>query len=627
MEQTLLLAPLAGAIIAGLGWRLIGETASRWSAMALILISAALSWLVTLSASNVSDVRYLHTWVESGSFSAALAFRLDRDFASLLVLVTSLSAVLHAIALTRVTGASSDKKPANTTMPGLEARLCAGLSFMTFSVILLIVADDMVQFLAGWILTGFASYLLVGLVTRRPSSGKAAVRAVMTLRAGEAALLLALGALFALTDSIRFDDVFLTLADQPETALQFGPFGGPASEWIAAGIVLASLIMAAQAIFFGWFSEASEAPLPAAVSILTVGPAIVASILLLRMGPLLDLAPLMSWCLTVAAMAGAVIASTSAIAQKDPIRVIACLASAQAGFVLAALGLGAAEAAQQHLLSSMVALAALALAVGLSSGQIGAAKDLDRLGALRRAAPLLLAAAVLSALSLAAFGVPGTQIGLSGYSTYVTIFDVFATEPSQQVFWAGIVALGFCSLGAWRLVLRVFEFPPRAVSADGEPVPAGRLVSSLVFVLAAIGVSPIVIASGSVSEVHAVPIVIAGVLGFALAWLAAIGGGSVSQKLRDAVPWASNVLLNGWYMATLLRLLVTSPLNWAMGALSQEPKNGEPQNSLTGALKLAPVLAQQASRLQGGLLAGYGVAMVIGVVVLVLWIVLLGGGS
>ncbi|MEM9843857.1 MAG: NADH-quinone oxidoreductase subunit L, partial [Pseudomonadota bacterium] len=95
MEQTLLLAPLAGAVIAALGWRLIGESAARWTATALILIAAGLGWLLALNASPNATVRYFQTWIESGSLSSAFAFRLDLVMAVPLALVISLSAIAH----------------------------------------------------------------------------------------------------------------------------------------------------------------------------------------------------------------------------------------------------------------------------------------------------------------------------------------------------------------------------------------------------------------------------------------------------------------------------------------------------------------------------------------------------
>ncbi len=223
MEQTLLLAPLAGAIVAGLGWRLIGEKAARWTASFLMVIAAALAWLIALSVPEAPGTRYLYTWIESGSLSAALAFRVDQNAALLLGLVTSLSALAHLVALTRPLKPqeTSGTKTSGTNryVPGQEARLCAGLGLMTAAMILLIAADDLAQFLAGWIATGVACTLLSGLVVRKPASGKAALRIALTLRAGEAALFLVVGLVFALTDAVRFDDLFQALPDLDQTAV------------------------------------------------------------------------------------------------------------------------------------------------------------------------------------------------------------------------------------------------------------------------------------------------------------------------------------------------------------------------------------------------------------------------
>ncbi|MEM6480693.1 MAG: proton-conducting transporter membrane subunit [Pseudomonadota bacterium] len=626
MEHTLLLAPLIGACITGLAWRTIGEAAAQWTATFLMLVAAIIAWFIALNVQEALVVRDLYTWIESGSLSAAFAFRLDRDTVPLLVLVTNIAALLHVVALVQMrrTDPSNEKaKP----VPGQDARLCSGIGTMTTAMLLLIVADDLAQFLAGWVLVGFATYILTGLVARKPAAGKAALRVALTLRAGELVLLIVLGFVFALTDTIRFDEIFQALPDLEQVRLPLFALQMPATELIAAGIGLACLIMGAQAVFFGWFSDATTSPLPGAVMIVAAGPVLAASALLVHMGPILGLAPVASWWLVAGAVATTVIASTSAIAQSDPLRVVACLASAQFGFVLSALGLGASQAAMAHLVSAMAALAALSLAVGIATDRGAKARDLDDFGALGRAMPAIFAASVLAAASFTALGLPGSEIGLSGYSSMTSVFSALSSAPSQELFWTGVVALSFCSFAAWRLVFRVFLFARRGSGQVKNPAPSGKVLNTLVVAFATVSVLPALFATTSQPDVSSVWVGLASLIGLGLALVFAALSPGFSDRMKNAVPWAHNVLLNGWYMVALLRLLVVAPLDWLTSALSrtQIDESGDPAR--VGALRLAPVLAEQANRLQGGLLAGYGVALGIGIVVLIVWIVLLSGAG
>ncbi|MEM6375346.1 MAG: proton-conducting transporter membrane subunit, partial [Pseudomonadota bacterium] len=233
MEQVLLLAPMTGALVAGLGWRLIGETAVCWISTTLILIAATLAWFSMLGAPEIPVTRDLHIWMESGSLSATIAFRLDRQYAPLIALVTSLAAILHIVTLTYFRNQQDEASPSEK---GRRARLCAGLGGMTVALVLLLAADDMAQFLAGWVGIGLACYIISGLNLGKAAAGRAAQRVALTLRAGELLLLILVGGIFALTDTLRFDDVFQVLSDLGAPQVTFLGMDMPAIEMLAAGL-------------------------------------------------------------------------------------------------------------------------------------------------------------------------------------------------------------------------------------------------------------------------------------------------------------------------------------------------------------------------------------------------------
>lgn len=622
MEQTLLFAPLAGAIIAYFGWRLIGETAAQWTAAVFVLIAAGLAWLMALNVETAPGTRYLYDWIDAGSLTSALAFRLDSVNAPILVLVASMSALAHVFALAWGAGRADGKSDS----PPDRAHLIAGLSAMTFAMFVLIVADDLGQFLAGWMGAGFVLYLLTGFARRKPAAGKAALRVALTLRVGDAALIIVVGALFALADTIRFDDLFDVGSDIANARLTFLWRDWPAAELIGFGLGVAALVMAAQAIFFGWLSDTMEAPTPAAAMIVAAGPGVAVVTLLLRMEPLMALAPTASWWLAMAGLTTTVIAASSAMAQTSPLRTISCLACAQWGFVLSVQALGASDVALLHLLASSLALAALAFGAGVVIHVSDQVREFDRLGGLARRLPLTLTATCVAGLSISGIGVPGTGLGLSGFASLDRVFNELVQATSADVLWLGAIATGCTSFAVWRMLCRMFVAPPRSVSdAENSAESSVLMTVPLVMVAAASAVLAVFFPSSSASFDSWLP-VLAALLGLAVALVFYVLRPGWPDSLTGALPWPHKALREGWFLAQLLRTLVTLPVLALARTLSRRVATDEANGNGRG-LRLAPVLAQRMGQIQSGIAASYAVAIVIGAVVILLWIILTSGVS
>ena len=156
MAQIILFAPLIGALIAGFGWRMIGETAAQWVATGLLFLSCLLSWVVfvTLDASVVQHIHILD-FIRSGTLDTAWAIRLDRLTAIMLIVVTSVSALVHLYSFGYM--AHDDNWDHHEHY---KARFFAYLSFFTFAMLMLVTSDNLVQMFFGWEGVGVASYLL-----------------------------------------------------------------------------------------------------------------------------------------------------------------------------------------------------------------------------------------------------------------------------------------------------------------------------------------------------------------------------------------------------------------------------------------------------------------------------------
>ncbi|MEN8838664.1 MAG: NADH-quinone oxidoreductase subunit L, partial [Celeribacter marinus] len=158
METVILFAPLVGAIIAGFGWRMIGERNAQVLTTGLLFLACLLSWVVFLGldASTVKHITVMK-WMESGSLSVDWGIRMDRLTSIMLIVVTTVSALVHLYSFGYMAHDSQfgDDEP-------YRARFFAYLSFFTFTMLMLVTADNLAQMFFGWEGVGLASYLLIG---------------------------------------------------------------------------------------------------------------------------------------------------------------------------------------------------------------------------------------------------------------------------------------------------------------------------------------------------------------------------------------------------------------------------------------------------------------------------------
>ena len=165
MLQFILLAPLVAAIIAGFGWRIIGETAAQFITTGVLFAACLLSWVVFLTFNGVTQHIHILNFIQSGSLDTEWSIRLDRLTAIMLVVVTTVSSLVHLYSWGYM---GHDENW--THDEHYLARFFAYLSFFTFSMLALVTADNLVQMFFGWEGVGVASYLLIGFYYKKPSA-------------------------------------------------------------------------------------------------------------------------------------------------------------------------------------------------------------------------------------------------------------------------------------------------------------------------------------------------------------------------------------------------------------------------------------------------------------------------
>ena len=462
MLTTILLAPLVGALVCGLLWRLIGETAATVFATALLFLAALLSWVVFLTHDPmVTDTVQLLRWIESGSLLTEWSIRLDRLTSVMLIVITTVSALVHLYSFGYM-----DHDPQWRDGEVYKPRFFAYLSFFTFAMLMLVTADNLLQLFFGWEGVGVASYLLIGFYWRKPSAGAAAMKAFIVNRVGDFAFLLGIFALFLLVDSIQLRDIFAAAPEIAATELAFmgGTFN--AAELVAVLLFLGAMGKSAQLGLHTWLPDAMEGPTPVSALIHAATMVTAGVFLVCRMSPVIEFAPNAQTMIVVVGAATAFVAATIGLVQNDIKRVIAYSTMSQLGYMFVAAGLGAYSAAMFHLLTHAFFKALLFLGAGSVIHAMHHEQDMRRYGGLRTKIPVTFYAMLVGTLAITGVGIPlitlGTPVGFAGFVSKDAIIEAsYASAPYGFAFIAVSVAVVFTSFYSWRLMFMTFFGTPR----------------------------------------------------------------------------------------------------------------------------------------------------------------------
>ncbi|MGB3555899.1 MAG: NADH-quinone oxidoreductase subunit L, partial [Jannaschia sp.] len=359
METIILFAPLLGALICGFGWRFLGEKAALVTATTLLFVSAILSWIVFLTHDGETEIIQLFRWIESGSLLTDWSIRLDRLTATMLIVVTTVSSLVHLYSFGYM-----DHDPQWREGETYKPRFFAYLSFFTFAMLALVTADNLLQLFFGWEGVGVASYLLIGFYWRKPSASAAAMKAFIVNRVGDFGFLLGIFGLFYLTDSIDFTTIFEATPEIAETSIRFLWTDWNAANLLAFLLFVGAMGKSAQLGLHTWLPDAMEGPTPVSALIHAATMVTAGVFLVCRMSPLMEVAPSAMAFIVVIGALTALLAATIGLVQNDIKRVIAYSTCSQLGYMFVAAAVGVYSVAMFHLLTHAFFKAMLFLGAG-----------------------------------------------------------------------------------------------------------------------------------------------------------------------------------------------------------------------------------------------------------------------
>ncbi|MCW0233531.1 MAG: NADH-quinone oxidoreductase subunit L [Ferrovibrio sp.] len=633
MYHLIVFLPLLAAIVAGLFGRRLGDAASMAVTCVAVIISAILSWVafyLVISKGMVVTVKVLD-WIDSGSFSVDWALKIDQLTAVMLVVVNTVSAVVHVYSVGYM---SHDPH---------RPRFFAYLSLFTFAMLMLITADNFVQLYMGWEGVGLASYLLIGFWYHKPTANAAAIKAFVVNRVGDFGFALGIMALFLATNSVSFDAVF-----GAAPALAGKTFHFLWKDWdiltVATFLLfLGAMGKSAQLGLHTWLPDAMEGPTPVsalihAATMVTAGVFMVA-----RCSPLFEYAPDTLAFVTVIGASTAFFAATVGLAQNDIKRVIAYSTCSQLGYMFFALGVSAYPAAIFHLFTHAFFKALLFLGAGSVIHAVDGEQDMRRMGGLWKHIKVTYVMMWIGSLALAGFPI------FAGYYSKDMILEVAyaAGGVGQYAYIMGMAAAILTAFYSWRLIFMTFHGKPRADHHVMEHVHESPMIMLAPLAVLAVGAvfagiafhdgfighhwkdfwgSSILILENhkAMDEAHSVPFlvkvgpIIVGIIGIFVAWIAYIRDTSLPHRAAAQQPLLYQFLLNKWYFDELYDRIFVRPAFW-IGRVLWKGGDGKIIDGLgpDGFAATVVRLARRASILQSGYVYHYAFAMLIGVAALV----------
>ncbi|APX25566.1 MAG: NADH-quinone oxidoreductase subunit L [Rhodobacteraceae bacterium] len=482
MVTIILFAPLVGAILAGFGWKLMGEKGAQWTTTGLLFLAALLSWIVFLTLGDAHTVS-LFRFIESGTLSTEWAIRVDRLTSIMLIVVTTVSALVHLYSFGYM---AHDPQFEHTPY---RARFFAYLSLFTFAMLALVTSDNLVQMFFGWEGVGLASYLLIGFYYKKPSANAAAIKAFVVNRVGDFGFALGIFALFYLTDSIQFDQIFNEIPRLAETQLTFLWTEWNAANLIAFLLFIGAMGKSAQLFLHTWLPDAMEGPTPVSALIHAATMVTAGVFLVCRMSPLMEFAPQATAFITFLGATTAFFAATVGLVQNDIKRVIAYSTCSQLGYMFVAAGVGVYPVAMFHLLTHAFFKAMLFLGAGSVIHAMHHEQDMRNYGGLRKKVPYTFWAMMIGTLAITGVGIPLTGwFGFAGFVSKDAIIEsAWAGTQGGYAFWMLVIAALFTSFYSWRLMFLTFYGKPRGDKHTHEHAHESPKVMTIPLGVLAIG--------------------------------------------------------------------------------------------------------------------------------------------
>jgi NADH-quinone oxidoreductase subunit L len=435
------LLPFAGFLIAGLFGKFLKEKAAYFSIAGVV-------GAFILSVSAFFDVvggvllnENFYSWISIGTFSVNVGFQIDQLTAVMLLVVTTLSSLIHIYSVGYMHG---DKG---------YPRFFAYLSLFTFFMLVLVMANNFLVMFVGWEGVGLCSYLLIGFWYEKKSASDAGIKAFVVNRVGDFGFVLAVLLIFLTFGTLDFSEVFASVTSAVGNA-PYHLLGGEISviTLIALLLFLGATGKSAQLPLYVWLPDAMEGPTPVSALIHAATMVTAGVFMIARCAPIFSLSETAMNTVAIVGALTAVFAATIGLVQNDIKRVIAYSTISQLGYMFLALGVGAFSAGIFHLTTHAFFKGLLFLASGSVIHALSGEQDMRKMGGLKPKIKITWAVFVIGTLALS--GIPPFA---GFFSKDEILWSAYNAPSIGPVLWfLGLVGAFMTAFYSFRLIYLTF---------------------------------------------------------------------------------------------------------------------------------------------------------------------------
>ena len=432
--------PFAGFLILALSGRRLPAKSAAFIGVISVGLSAAVAFIVSYSfivspPTGYSYTQVLWTWLQVGGFAPEIAFYLDVLSVAMILVVTFVSFFIHLYSVEFMRDDEGYR------------RFFAYMNLFVGSMLTLVLANNLVLLYLGWEGVGLCSYLLIGFWYKDPANGRAAIKAFVVTRIGDASMAVGLFLLFTAFGTLQIQQIL-------HLASQHWPAGSALAVASAALLLGGAVGKSAQLPLQTWLPDAMAGPTPVSALIHAATMVTAGVYLIARTHVLFTLAPPVQSAVAIIGAVTLLLAGFSALTQRDIKRVLAYSTISQIGYMFLALGVGAWSAAIFHFMTHAFFKALLFLGAGVVILGLNQEHDMFKMGGLRKQLPVtfwtfLIGSASLSALPLVTAGF---------YSKDMILWQVWASDKGNVWLWAaGLTGAFLTSIYTFRMFFLTFS--------------------------------------------------------------------------------------------------------------------------------------------------------------------------
>ena len=428
------MAPLAGAVLAGiLGTQFGGNWIGRRLTHSLTILGVLIAFILsasTLKSVAIDGARFnetLYTWMTVGDLKMEVGFMVDGLTAMMMCVVTFVSLMVHIYTI----GYMDEDEGYN--------RFFAYISLFTFSMLMLVMSNNMLQLFFGWEAVGLVSYLLIGFWYNKPTAIFANMKAFLVNRVGDFGFILGIGLIAAYTGTLNYTEAFAQAADLSALTL-------PGTSWMLITVICICLFIgamgkSAQFPLHVWLPDSMEGPTPISALIHAATMVTAGIFMVARMSPLFELSETALNFIMIIGAITALFMGFLGIIQNDIKRVVAYSTLSQLGYMTVALGASAYSVAVFHLMTHAFFKALLFLGAGSVIMGLHHNQDIRYMGAVRKYMPITWITSLLGSLAL--IGTPffsgfyskdsiieavhESNLAAAGFANFAVLAGVFVT--------------------------------------------------------------------------------------------------------------------------------------------------------------------------------------------------------